>query len=223
MRHAHRWLVLASTLALLPACSDGATPAVTSASAKATADAPAKTATATAMPHPTPAPTPTVSAAPRSDCPKDSAGPGLIDQPCLGKDKARMMEVKWTSKTDDKGPSFAVTNKATKPVLYGKIAVYFYDKDGKQLEVKNLASENAKPLPYLVCAGSNLFSGIMKVNEKATLTFSCVKKEHVPEGTAAIEGEMVTVGFADSSEKSSEYYWMNKDLAPDARPKGGVK
>jgi hypothetical protein len=50
-----------------------------------------------------------------------------------------------------------------------------------------------------------------------------VKKEHVPEGTTAIEGEMITVGFADSTETKNEFYWGNKDLAPDARPKGGVK
>ncbi|NUP13098.1 MAG: hypothetical protein HOW73_44220, partial [Polyangiaceae bacterium] len=165
-------------------------------------------------------PAPTASAAPRSDCPKDSSGPGTLDQPCAGSGKARMMDVKWTGKIDDeKGPFFAVTNSAPSPILYGKIAVYFYDKAGKQLEVKNEAGAK----PYLVCSGANLFSGPMKVKEKATLTFSCVKKSDVPEGTAAIEGEMITVGFADASEKKSEFFWGNKDLAPDARPKGGVK
>jgi hypothetical protein len=63
----------------------------------------------------------------------------------------------------------------------------------------------------------------MKVNEKAVLTFSCVKKEIVPEGTAAIEGEMQMVGFSDASEKKSEFYWRNDDLAPAQRKKGGIK
>jgi hypothetical protein len=63
----------------------------------------------------------------------------------------------------------------------------------------------------------------MKVNEKAVLTFSCVKKENVPEGTTAIEGEMQMVGFSDASEKKSEFYWRNNDLAPETRKKGGVK
>ena len=61
----------------------------------------------------------------------------------------------------------------------------------------------------------------MKVNEKALLTFSCVKKEVVPEGTVAIEAEMLTVGFSDSSEKKSEFYWTNRELAPEVRKKGG--
>jgi len=193
--------------------------------ASATASA-AKTAAPTAKPSATmsAAPAPTASAAPRSDCPKDSAGPGTFDQPCEGKGDARMMDAKWNGKIDDeKGPFFNVVNKSPSPILYGKIVVYFYDKDGKQLEVKNNAGANAKPLPYLICSGANLFQGVMKVKESALLTFSCVSKSHVPEGTTAIEGELETVGFADASEKKIDFYWSNKDLAPDVRPKGGVK
>ena len=135
-----------------------------------------------------------------------------------------MMEAKWKGKVDDeKGPSFNVVNKSPLPILCGKIVVYFYDKDGKQLEVKNDAGAKAKPLPYLICSGANLFSGVMKVKESALLTFSCVSKSHVPEGTAAVEGELETVGFADASGQKIEFYWSNKDLAPDVRPKGGVK
>jgi len=136
-----------------------------------------------------------------------------------------MMEAKWTGKIDDeKGPSFSVTNNSPAPILYGKIAVYFYDKDGKQLDVKaDPASTTAKALPFLTCAGSSLFSGIMKVKEKATITFSCVKKANVPEGATAIEGELLTVGFADASDKKVDFYWSNKELAPSERPKGGAK
>ncbi len=220
MRFACRWLVLASTVVPLAACSDGGGEGAASASASATA-APAPTATASAAPSQAAAPPPPASAAPRTDCPKDSSGPGTLDQPCAGKGAARLMSVKWTGKIDDKGPYFAVANEGPAPILYGKIAVYFYDKDKKQLEVKTAAS--AKPLPYLICAGSNLFSGVMKAKEKATLTFSCVKKEHVPEGTKAIEGEIVMVGFSDASEKKNEFYWGNKDLAPEVRAKGGIK
>ena len=63
----------------------------------------------------------------------------------------------------------------------------------------------------------------MKPAEKATITFSCVKKDNVPEGTTQVEAEMQMVGFADASEKKSEYFWKNGDLTPEARPKGGVK
>ena len=127
------------------------------------------------------------------------------------------MEAVWTGKMDDKGPQFRVTNKSSLVILYGKIAVYFYDKAGKQLEVKDA---DGKGHPYKSCAGSSLFGGVMKAGEKAVLTFSCVKKEHVPEGATAMEGELQTVGFADSTEKKSEFYWKNDDLVPDVRKKG---
>jgi len=130
-----------------------------------------------------------------------------------------MMEVTWTGKIADDGPSFRVVNKSPSVILYGKIVAYFYDKSGKQLEGKDSAG---KALPSRSCTG-NLFSGVMKPAEKAVITFSCLKKEHVPEGTAAIEAEMQMVGFADSSERKSEYYWRNTELTPDARPKGGAK
>ena len=68
-----------------------------------------------------------------------------------------------------------------------------------------------------------IFSGVMKPGEKAVITFSCVEKKHVPEGTAAIEAEMQVVGFADASEKKADTYWKNTDITPDARKKGGVK
>lgn len=172
----------------------------------------AATASASAAPAP-----------PRSDCPKDSAGAGTLAEPCQAKGTSRMMEARWTGKNDDKGPHFNVVNKAPLPILYGKIVVYFYDKAGKQLEVEDKKSTPPKTLPYRVCSGSNLFSGVMKVDEKAVLTFSCVAAEHVPEGTAAIEGELMTVGFADATGTKNDFYWNNTDLTPDVRPKGGVK
>lgn len=209
-------LLAAALAAAVAGCSSepspsGATTAQTTAAAATTpapsVSAPAPTATASAEP------------APRSDCPKGSAGPGTLSAPCEGKGGSRMMEVTWTGKMDDAGPSFRVINKSDKTILYGKVAVYFYDKAGKQMEIKG-ADDKGKPSHP--CAG-NLFAGVMKPGEKAVITFSCVKKAIVPEDAKFIEAEMLTVGFADSTEKKSEYYWRNSDLAPDARPKGGVK
>jgi hypothetical protein len=157
---------------------------------------------------------------PVHDCPEGSTGDGTLAKPCDAKGTARMMELTWTGKTTDDGPSFRVTNKSKSTILYGKVVAYFYDKAGKQLEVKDAAG---KASPNKPCAGANLFGGVMKPAEKAVITFSCVKKEHVPEGTAAIEGEVQMVGFADASEKKSEYFWRNSNLTPDTRPKGGVK
>jgi hypothetical protein len=203
---------------LLVACGDGE-----KAAGSATASASAAKPTATATAKPTATATATASAAPlepRKDCPKDSAGPGTLDQPCLAKGTSRMMEVKWNNKMDDKGPFFSVTNVGPLVTLYGKLAVYFYDKDGKLLEVKDPSAPDKK-LPYQTCSGK-IFGGTMKPKENFTIQFSCVKKEHVPEGATAIEGELISVGFADSSGEKIEFYWSNPELAPADRKKGGV-
>jgi hypothetical protein len=186
--------------------------------------APSASASASATPPPVassaPTPSATASAVPdRTDCPKGSSGPGTFDKPCAGKGNTRMMDVAWTKKTDDKGPQFKVTNKSPAVILYGKMVAYFYDKAGKQLDVKD---SEGKTHPNKVCGG-NIFGGVMKVKETATLTFSCVKKADIPEGTDAIEGEIQQVGFASSDEKKSDFYWKNDDLVPDQRKKGGIK
>ncbi|APR87965.1 hypothetical protein A7982_13314 [Minicystis rosea] len=215
-------LPAASMIALLAAslcaCDAEKSPPAASSAAPPAASTPAPPAAST--PASAAAPPPTASASgPVHDCPAGSSGDGSFNKPCDAKGTARMMEVTWTGKLPDEGPSFRVVNKSPSVILYGKMVAYFYDKSGKQLEVKDGAG---KALPFRSCTG-NLFSGVMKPAEKAVITFSCLKKEHVPEGTAAIEGEMQVVGFADSSEKKSEYYWRNTELTPDARPKGGVK
>jgi hypothetical protein len=132
-----------------------------------------------------------------------------------------MMAVKWT-KTGDAGPSFAVTNKAKLVIVYGKIGVYFYDKAGKQLDVMDDSVSPPKSSHYHTCSGQ-FFGGVMNPAEKEVLTFSCVPKKVVPDGTTTIEAEMQMVGFADPTGKKIDFYWRNSDLTPDARPKGGVK
>ena len=204
----------AALLALLGCSKDEATPAPSpSASAIAAASAPAPSASA-------PPPAPSVAPEPPHDCPAGSEGPGSFTKPCDAKGVSRMMAVKW-KKTDDKGPSFAITNKSKLVILYGKIAVYFYDKAGKQLSLQD-DSTPPRTRPYHTCAGK-FFGGTMNPGEKAVLTFSCVPKSVVPDGTATIEGEMQMVGFADATAKKIDFYWRNTDLTPDARPKGGVK
>lgn len=209
-------LITAAIALAIGACSeDKPTPAAPSASA-----APAPPPTMSAAPTPPPTAAPTASATgPIHDCPAGSSGDASLAKPCEAKGKARMMEVTWTGKMADGGPQFRVVNKSPSVILYGKFVAYFYDKAGKQLEVKDA---NGKPHPSHSCTG-NLFSGVMKVAEKATITFSCVKKDTAPEGTAQVEAEMQMVGFADATEKKSEWFWRNRDLTPDARPKGGVK
>jgi hypothetical protein len=188
-------------------------------------EAPAASASAsTSAPTvPSAAPPPSASAAPEPhhDCPGSSSGVGNFDHPCESKGTERIMTVKWT-KTDDKGPNFNIKNIGKTTIVYGKIAVYFYDKKGKQLDLKDDSETPPKPRQFLTCSG-NFFQGVMKPAESAVLTFSCVPKSIIPEGTATIEGEMQMVGFTDPTEKKIDFYWRNADLTPNERPKGGIK
>lgn len=158
---------------------------------------------------------------PHHDCPPKSSGTGSFVKPCEAKAGERIMKVRWT-KTDDKGPSFNIKNVGSITIVYGRIAVYFYDKAGKQLDVTDDSGTTPKPKKFHTCSG-NFFQGVMKPAESAVLTFSCVPKKVIPDGTVTIEGEMQMVGFADATEKKVDFYWRNADLTPDARPKGGVK
>jgi hypothetical protein len=187
------------------------------AAATATAE---QTAPAPPPPAPTSAPTATVVAnKPSHPCPEGSEGEGTLEKPCGAKGPARIMDATWTGKITDKGPSFRVVSKAKLEILYGNVVVYFYDKAGKQLEVP-VGEDKTKP--FISCAG-NIFAGPMKPAEKATLWFSCVQKSHVPEGTAAIEAELKTVGFTAKEGNRSDTFWQNADLVPAERSKGGIK
>jgi hypothetical protein len=169
----------------------------------------------------TPPPPPAPIAQPpklRDDCPDGSSGVGTQNEPCLGKGDSRMMEVTYTGKTTDEGPKFSIVNKSKLPILYGSLVAYFYDKAGKQLEVP----ADGKPRPMQVCSG-RIFAGAVKPGEKIFMFFSCVKKAHVPEGTAAVQAEVKTVGFTDDAGRESIFYWSNPDLAPEKRPKSDPK
>ncbi len=209
-------VAVAISLAVL-GCSKEETP---SAAAAASASASAQ-ATPSAVPTASASAAASAAPEPHHDCPAGSSGIGSFAAPCESKGTTRMMTVKW-KKTDDKGPNFSIKNVSSATILYGRIAVYFYDKTGKQLDVQNASDTPPSTKPFHTCYG-NFFQGVMKPAESATLTFSCVPKSVIPDGTTTIEGEMQMVGFADASEKKSDFYWRNADLAPDVRPKGGVK
>jgi hypothetical protein len=205
------WIVPALAL-LLIGCEDNKPSATSAPSASAKPPAP--------PPPPSSAPAPTeVAPKPSHACPDGSTGEGTFKNPCEAKKTARLMDVTWTGKMTDTGPSFKVTNKAKLDVVNGTVIVYFYDKAGKQLEV-SAGTPNARPKQT---CGGYIFGGPMKAGEKAVLTFSCVGKSNVPEGTEFVEAEMQIAGFPDADGKKADTYWRNSDLVPDARPKGGIK
>lgn len=210
-----RWLFAC----LILGCSKDQ-PAAPEAGPSATASAPAapsQSASATAAASASAAPEP------QHDCPAGSTGIGSFTKPCDAKGSARMLEVLWNGKYNDSGaPWFKVNSKSQKPILYGRVAVYFYDKAGKQIDVKEAPEGSEKTHAYHLCSGS-LFAGTIAPGEKARYVFSCVGKSNIPDGTAAIEAEAQVVGFADASGKKNDFFWRNLDLTPEARPKGGVK
>jgi hypothetical protein len=180
----------------------------------------ASNSTPTASTTPATSSAPVASAAekkPVHPCPEGSTGKGTFDDPCKAKGKTRIMDVTWNKKIEDKGPTFKIINNAKLEILYGKIVVYFYDKGGKQMD----ATGGDKPRRRLTCAGE-IFAGPVKPGEKVFINFSCVKKDDVPKGATAIEGEIQTVAFTDDAGKN-DTYWRNDDLAPEDRPKGGIK
>ena len=176
---------------------------------------PSASAVATVAPPPAPPPAPPK---PRDDCPDGSSGVGTLAEPCMGKGDSRMMEVTYTGKTTDEGPKFSIVNKSKLPILFGSLVAYFYDKAGKQLEV----TADGKPRPMQLCSG-RIFAGAVKPGEKIFMFFSCVKKAQVPDGSAAIQAEVKTVGFTDDAGRESVFYWSNPDLAPEKRPKAKAK
>jgi hypothetical protein len=181
--------------------------------------APAPTATPSAPPVATAAPS--AAPEPHHDCPEGSEGVGSFAKPCEAKGTARMMEVTWNGKMSDSGaPTFRVINKSKLVILYGKVVAYFYDKAGKQLDAP--AGSSGKPRHHQDCPG-NVFGGVVNPGEKIFINFSCVGKSSIPEGFAAIEAEVPMVGFADAEGKHTDFYWKNEELAPDERPKGGIK
>ncbi len=190
-------------------------PPTTSAPAAASSAAPKPSASARATTASVAGPKPT------HPCPKGSEGEGTFKSPCEAKGTKRLMEVTWTGKMTDKGPTFRVVNKTKLDILYGHLFAYFYDKAGKQLELP-VAGPDGKARARQGCGG-NIFAGPMKAGEKAVLTFSCVHAKHVPEGTVVVEAEMQTVGFIGASGKKADTFWRNKDLVPQKRPKGGAK
>lgn len=150
-------------------------------------------------------------------CPEGSTGKGTFEDACKATGKKRIMDISWDKKIGDKGPTFKIINTAKLEVLYGKVVIYLYDKAGKQMDV----SGGDKPRRRLTCAG-DIFAGPVKPGEKVFMNFSCAKKEDVPAGAKDIEAEIQVVGFTDDAGKN-DTFWRNDDLAPEERPKGGIK
>jgi hypothetical protein len=112
------------------------------------------------------------------------------------------MKVRWT-KTDDKGPSFNIKNVGPTTIVNRKIAGTSTTRPASNSTCPTRAA-TPKPKKFHTCSG-NFFQGVMKPAESAVLTFSCVTKKDIPDGSATIAAEMQMVGFADAKEKKIDF------------------
>jgi hypothetical protein len=148
-------------------------------------------------------------------CPAGSAGKGTPSEPCSG--PGRLLEAKWTGKTGSHSSVFTVKNNLPYKVTYVSAVGYYYDKDGKQLEV---ALPGQEKFPHKVWAGSG---GVLTIEGSQTKDIELGwKKETIPKEAETIEIEFGRVGWKKDG-SDALIYWENKALTKNPRPKGGHK
>jgi hypothetical protein len=167
-----------------------------------------------------PAPT-AVSLAGKKTC-KDwgAEGAGTFFENCDVKG-ASPFRLKWTGNyAEDFGeqkPEFEVVNLTDKDIVWGNVSYWYYDKDGKVIEVKLKNGNSFKE-------GYENGDGVLPLEAKETkkLTFG-VKKEETPPGTTAIEAEVL--GWAYVADGEEKLFIRNRTEIEDRdeRPLGGWK
>jgi hypothetical protein len=199
---------LAPLVLLLTACDKGPAPsAAASASAK-----PAVPAASSAA------------SAPASACPAGSAGKGTVAEPCLAADAAaRLVEVTYVGDVKGDKVGFKFANKTAEEISHLDVRVYFYDKDGKQLEVTDLPGMKDSKFNFWWTSG--LVFGLDKslaANEtKDDVQVPLFSKERIPKGTAKVQAEAILVGFSPCKDGPCKLYWKNTALAVEKRPAQG--
>jgi hypothetical protein len=158
------------------------------------------------------------SSQPKKDKPTcaDWGGEGSLDRECVLKGKSPF-KAKWTGAYVDsfgrQVPEFEVESSFELEVSWGYVATYYYDKDGKQLEL-NL--DNGYKAMHNYENGSGLLK--MKPGETKKLGFG-VTKEQVPAGTETIEAEITGWGVETPVKK----FFAVEVEDYKVRPKGGWK
>jgi hypothetical protein len=100
---------------------------------------------------------------------------------CKAKPPAVPLKAKYAGKRSSffKQPEFEVTNTTDKPIHWGSVAIYYYDKAGKQLE----AEIDGKKFAASRSNGSNF---TLKPNETKTINLG-FKSEHEPKNVDSME------------------------------------
>jgi len=132
---------------------------------------------------------------------------------CKGKAMTPPLVAKWTGKVDSfyKRASFSVENTSDKDIHWGSVAVYYYDKSGKQVEVE-LKDRKEK----FKAARSNGSNFTFKPKEKKELSLGWDEKSY-PKDVAKIEVVFDGWCYGTYDDKAS-HLCVNVDRAPDDRP-----
>ncbi len=166
---------------------------------------------------------PASSTAPQSSAPKkdkatcaDWGGEGSLDKECVLKGKSPF-KAKWTGGYMDSFgrqiPEFEVESNFEIEVSWGYVAIYYYDKDGKQLEI---TFEDGRKVMHSYENGSGILK--IKPGEKKKLGFGPTKAE-TPAGTDTIEIEITGWG----AEQPAKKFFAVDVEDYKVRPKGGWK
>lgn len=151
----------------------------------------------------------------------DWGGTGAFPDRCTLKGPSPV-KGKWTGKYVDsfgrEVPELEIENGFDLELMWGFVNLYYYDKDGKQLEI---TYENGSKAKRFYQNGSGLLQNI-KPGEKKKLALGPTKKE-TPEGTDTIEVEVTGFGFELPNRDPKNKFFDVEIANYDERPKGGWK
>jgi hypothetical protein len=145
----------------------------------------------------------TATVAPAATCPggstQDTSG-------CKAAGQSRVAILRWNGTFGDATQALMLKSTAAAPLKNGTVALWFYDKAGKRLDVAGAKK---------YAAAGDAFGGVIKAGGTKVLTFP-LAKAGIPDGAATIEGEVVkaTLVNPDGSDGPA---WRNDDLNADER------
>lgn len=157
-------------------------------------------------------------------CPTGSTGAGTLQDPCKAADAAaRIVTVTYTGDAAGEKRTFKFVNGTDMALAHLDLKVYFYDKDGKQLDVTNLPAMEKEKFPNWWTSGLIFgLSGQLDARAEKEVEIPGFQKEFFPAGTATVEAEADLVGFTPcGGGNPCKLYWKNSALVPSQRPKQG--
>jgi hypothetical protein len=145
-------------------------------------------------------------------------GTGSVDEPC--EFEGEILKLKNTGKKDSIGRAiFSVTNPWPDEISYVVVDAFYYDKSGKQIELKLKDGKHK----YASCSG-----GCLTLPPNGTIEAGIgADKDGYPADAETVEAEISRFGWgANEEKKRAEAYFENPKIRgwqwKDARPKGGL-